>query len=158
MNILLLFIICTIVNVILNTVKSLLTVNGGKLSAAIINAVTFGFYTYIVILTNVETLGTLEKMLITAVCNFIGVYIVKLIEEKARKDKLWKVEASVLKKNENAVIELLDSAKLSYNYIEGIGNYTIFNIFCATQAQSTAVKEILKSYRVKYFVSESKML
>ena len=48
--------------------------------------------------------------------------------------------------------------KIPYNYIEGVGKYTIFNVFCSNQEQSTAVKEILKAYRAKYFVSESKTL
>lgn len=158
MNALLLFVICTIVNVILNTLKSILTVNGGKLSAAFINALTFGFYTYIIVLTNTNALGIWEKIGITAACNFIGVYVVKWIEEKARKDKLWKVECSVKQKDEDAILELLDAAKLSYNYIRGFGNYTIFNVFCPTQEESVAVKEILKKFKVKYFVSESKIL
>ena len=53
---------------------------------------------------------------------------------------------------------MLNKAKISYNYIEGVGKYTIFNVFCATQNQSVAVKEILKVYNAKYFVSESKTL
>ena len=49
-------------------------------------------------------------------------------------------------------------AKVPYNYIDGVGKYTLFNIFCSTQKQSAAVKEILKAYDAKYFVSESKTL
>ena len=57
-----------------------------------------------------------------------------------------------------AIITLIGGFFISYNYIEGIGKYTIFNIFCVTQKQSIAVKEILKAYNAKYFVSESKTL
>ena len=53
---------------------------------------------------------------------------------------------------------MLNKAKVPYNYIDGVGKYTLFNIFCSTQQQSTAVKEILKAYEAKYFVSESKTL
>ena len=61
-------------------------------------------------------------------------------------------------KNADDVCEMLNKAKVPYNYIEGVGKYVLFNIFCATQEKSSAVKEILKAYEVKYFVSESKTL
>ena len=94
MQLLTLFIVLSILNVILNTVKSIVTVKGGKLAAAFINAITFFVYTYVIIYTNCE-LNMHLKAGITAIINFVGVYVVKLIEEKARKDKLWKVEATV---------------------------------------------------------------
>ena len=75
-----------------------------------------------------------------------------------KKDRLWKVEASILSGYKEDVKTLLIKADIPFNYIEGIGKYTIFNVFCATQEQSTAVKEILKAYKAKYFVSESKTL
>ena len=65
MNAILLFIICTTVNVILNTVKSIITVKGGKGAAAAVNAICFGFYTYIIILTATADLTTWEKIGIT---------------------------------------------------------------------------------------------
>ena len=45
------FIVANILNVILQTVKSLATVKCGKGSAALINAVSYGFYTYVIVLT-----------------------------------------------------------------------------------------------------------
>ena len=38
----------SIINVILNTIKSIVTIKGSTRAAAIMNAVTFGFYTIIV--------------------------------------------------------------------------------------------------------------
>ena len=99
-----------------------------------------------------------QKCVITFICNVIGVYIVKYIEELLRKDKVWKVETPINKIYQSDVCEMLNKAKISYNYIEGVGKYTIFNVFCATQEQSAAVREILKAYNAKYFVSESKIL
>ena len=88
----------------------------------------------------------------------VGVWIVKWAEEKARKDKLWKVEATVLRGYREDICEMLAKAQIPYNYIDSVGKYTIFNIYCSTQEQSTAVREILKPFRAKYFVSESKTL
>ena len=94
MELLIIFIALNIVNVILQTVKSLATVKCGKVAAAIVNAVAYGLYTIVLVYTMCD-LPLMWKASIVALCNFIGVYVVKLIEEKARKDKLWKVEATI---------------------------------------------------------------
>lgn len=54
MNTILLFALCTAVNVILSTIKSILTVKGGKFSASFINAITYGFYSYVIVLTSAD--------------------------------------------------------------------------------------------------------
>lgn len=156
-ELLIIFIVLNIVNVIIQTVKSILTIKGGKWTAALVNAIAYGLYTVVVVYMVCE-LPLMLKAGIIASANLIGVYVVKLIEEKKQKDKLWKVEATVNVKNANDVCEMLNKAKVPYNYIEGVGKYVLFNIFCATQEKSSAVKEILKAYEVKYFVSESKTL
>ena len=158
MNAIILFIICTAVNVILSTIKSISTVNGGKFAAAFWNAITYGFYTYVVILTTIDNISTVEKMLITFACNFIGVFIVKLFEEKARKDKLWKIEATVYNAYTESLHNELSLVGIPNNYIPNIGKYTVFNIYCETQADSVKAKEILNYHKAKYFVSESKTL
>lgn len=155
---LILFIVCTVVNVILSTIKSIVTVNGSALAASLMNAITYGFYTYVIILTNIDGVSTIAKMVITALCNFIGVYVVKFIEAKARKEKIWRVEATVDKEEQTALVNVLKNANIPFNYIENVGKWSIFNIYCATCAESSAVKEILKKFNVKYFVSENKGL
>ena len=87
-ELLLLFIICNIANVIIQTVKSLVTVKGSPIAAAVVNAVAYGFYTYIIVITNCE-LPIWQKMLIVGLCNLIGVFVVKFIEKRKEKDKLW---------------------------------------------------------------------
>jgi hypothetical protein len=157
MELLLIFIALNIVNVILQTVKSLATVKCGKVAAAIVNAVAYGLYTIVLVYTMCD-LPLMWKASIVALCNFIGVYVVKLIEEKARKDKLWKVEATVLRMHTNSIVQHLALAKIPHNYLENVGPYTLFNIYCATQAESAKAREILNEYNAKYFVSESKTL
>ena len=149
------FILLSIVNVVLNTVKSIVTVNGGKLAAAVINAVTFFVYTYVIIYTNCE-LPMFTKASITAIVNFIGVYIVKWIEEKAKKDKLWKVEVTVPREHVPNVHRELQY--IPHNSIFIDEKYVLFNIYCETQKESNSVKEIVNKYHAKYFVTESKNL
>lgn len=156
MNTILLFSLCTAVNVILSTIKSILTVNGGKVSASLINAITYGFYSYVIVLTSADGMPIWLKMAITAVCNFVGVYFVKWIEEKARKDKLWKVELTVPTKYTNTID--FDLHDVPHSYIELSDKHTLFNFYCATQKESAKVKAIANQYEAKYFVAESKNL
>lgn len=157
MKLLLLFIIMNILNVIIQTVKSIATIKCGKSVAAIVNAVAYGLYTYIVVLTMCD-LPLLAKCLIVAAANFIGVFVVKYCEEKARKDKLWKVEATVLRGYKQELNSTLDQLSISHNYVDNVGKYTLFNIYCETQKESALAKSVLDKYKAKYFVSESKTL
>lgn len=154
-SILITFIIFNVLNVIIQTVKSIVTIKCGKALASLVNAIAYGLYTYIVVLTMAD-LPLLLKCIIVALCNLIGVYVVKLFEEKARKDKLWKVEATIPAKYQGAVH--FDLKDIPHNYIEGVGNYTLFNFYCVTQAESAKVRDIINQYEAKYFVSESKTL
>ena len=157
MKLLMLFIVMNIVNVVIQTIKSIATIKCGKTVAALVNAVAYGLYTYIIVLTNCD-LPMLAKCLIVASANFVGVWVVKYFEEKARKDKLWKVEATVWQNYTESLHKDLDIANIPHNYIDNVGKYTLFNVYCETQAQSAKAKAILDMYSAKYFVSESKTL
>ena len=156
-KLLILFIVLNIVNVIIQTVKSLATVKCGKTVAAIVNAVAYGLYTYVIVLT-VCDLPLWLKVVVVGACNLVGVFCVKWGEEKARKDKLWEVRATVYESYTESLHHDLESANIPHNYIPNIGKYTIFNIYCETQTESKRVKNLLDYYKVKYFVSESKTL
>ena len=156
-KLLILFIVLNIVNVIIQTVKSLATVKCGKTVAAIVNAVAYGLYTVVVVYT-VCDLPLWLKVVVVGACNLVGVFCVKWGEEKARKDKLWEVRATVYESYTESLHHDLESANIPHNYIPNIGNYTIFNIYCETQAESKRVKALLDYHKAKYFVSESKTL
>ena len=151
------FIILNIFNVIIQTVKSLATVKCGKSVASVVNAIAYGLYTIVTVYMLCD-LDLWLKALIVALCNLVGVFVVKFFEEKARKDKLWKVEATVFNPYTESLHEELNSANLSHNYIENIGKYSVFNIYCETQTDSAKAKEILDRHKAKYFVSETKNL
>lgn len=155
-----LFIVLNVLNVIIQTVKSIATIKCGAWSAAVVNAVAYGLYTIVVVYT-VCDLNLWLKVAVVAVSNLIGVYVVKVLEEKSRKDKLWKVEATLLSQNiepqyDDCIIELKES-NIPFNYIDA-NKCIIVNCYCATQKESMQVKVILDKYRAKYFVSESKTL
>ena len=158
MNAIWIFTLATIVNVSLSTIRSICTIKGGKMISAITNAVCYGFYPLIVMLTAQGTVGIIINMTITAIANFVCVYIIKLIEEKARKEKLWKVEATIPCNLTEELHKQLNEAHIAHNYITGVGAYTIFNIYCPSQAVSINVRQALENCGAKYFVSESKTL
>ena len=152
------FIVLNVINVVIQTIKSIVTISGTKMVAAVVNAITFAFYTVVVIYMNADGLVIIWKALIIGVANFGGVYVVKLIEEKSRKDKLWKVEATVTPWYVGDVQKDLNDLGISHNCFKTSGEHRVFNIFCPTQKESALVKKVLNKYNAKYFVSESKTL
>lgn len=158
MNLLLIFIALNIVNVILQTVKSLATVKCGKFLAAIANAVAYGLYTIVIIYTVCE-LPLWQKVLIVAGANFIGVFVVKFIEQKARKDKLWKVElwTSCNVDDKYTILRLLDTNSISC-YCVAVDECYIFNCYCATKKQTEICQQIAKTFSGKISAYESASL
>ena len=152
-----LFIGLNIVNVIMQTVKSIVTVKCGKWAAAFINALAYGLYSIVTVYMLCD-LPLFWKAGIVAACNLVGVFVVKWAEEKARKDKVWQIQATVYDIYEQPLHEDLEKAELPHSYISNIGKYSLFNIYCETQEDSKKAKEILDYNKAKYFVSESKTL
>ena len=157
-NAIIIFIVFNVLNVVIQTIKSIATIKCGKNMAAIINAIAYGLYTYIVVLTASDGVSLWFKIAVVALANLVGVWVVKFVEEKGRKDKLWKVEATVWQHDTASLHKDLDIANIPHNYIDNIGKYTLFNVYCETQTQSAKAKAILDMYSAKYFVSESKTL
>ena len=156
-NFLIMFVFLSIVNVVFSTIRSIVTIHGGKTVASLLSGAYFAFYNVMMIYT-VADFPMWQKCVITFVCNIVGVWFVKWGEEKARKDKLWKVEATIYEPYKESLIHDLKKVELPFNYIEGVGKYVLFNIYCDTQKDSAKAKEILDYHKAKYFVSESKSL
>lgn len=155
MNLLILFIILSIINVIFSTVKSIVTIKSGPLVASVVSALYYGYYTIVLIYT-VADFPLWQKVVVTAGCNLIGVFVVKYAEKKSEKTKLWKVELTIPTKYKNAVD--FDLRDVPHSYIELSDKHTLFNFYCATQTESAKVKTIVSQYDAKYFVAESKTL
>ena len=155
-ELLVVFIVLNIVNVIIQTVKSIATIKCGKGMASVVNAIAYGLYTVVVVYT-VCDLPLWLKVVVVGVCNLVGVFCVKWGEEKARKDKLWKVEATVKPCEFEAIKTYCEVADLPFSYID-IDKYILFNFYCATQKESAIVRDLLDKHNAKYFVAESKSL
>lgn len=149
------FAIATVVNVTLSTIRSLCTIKCGKWLSALTNAMCYGFYPLIVMLTAKDSVTIWTNMAITAVANFICVWLIKFIEEKARKDKLWKVEIAVAKCYQQDVENNL--LNIPHNCID-TGSWVMFNCYCNRQSETAYVVDIAKRYNGKISAYESKPL
>ena len=155
MKLLVIFIILNIVNVIIQTIKSLATVKCGKTVAAIVNAVAYGLYTVVVVYMMCD-LPLWTKALIVGVANLIGVYIVKLFEERAKKDKMWLVKMTIPTENAEQIKQSLEKENISFTYYD-LNKYFVFDTFCETQEDTSTVTRICFKYSGKAFASENKL-
>ena len=85
-------------------------------------------------------------------------FFVKFIEERLQKDRLWifnctaKVEsADVIK-----ITELLKSMDISLTYNQLKDDLYTLSIYSYTQNESEMIKSVLKNYKIKYCVIETK--
>ena len=146
------FTVCSLVNVILSTMKTILTVRSTKVVARIINAVTYGFYAIVV--KQLASLDLTVTVIVTIATNLIGVYLSMWIMDKMKKDCLWKIsvttkDKSIVKKIENFDIEYTMSP-IQYKK----ETYYSIEIFSKNQKDSSIIKNILNEYKVKYNVTE----
>lgn len=159
MQFFILFLIATAINVTLSTIRSLVTIKGSKLSAAAINAVCYGFYTYIIILTSGDGLSTVAKMVITAICNFVCVYFVKWIDEKRTPEKMWKIECAfpqMLDYEDTMTHQNLEKMGIPNNF-NRLGSWTVFNCYCDTRKKTAELTEFVKLNNGKMSAYESKI-
>lgn len=154
-KLLIIFIALNIINVIIQTVKSIATIKCGKTLAAIINAIAYGLYTVVVVYT-VCDLPLWLKVVVVGVANLIGVYVVKWGEEKSRKDKVWLVKTTIPTENAEQAKHFLEQAEISFTYYN-LQKYFVFDTFCDTQEQTTKVLQICKTCGGKAFATENKL-
>ena len=76
MDLLMIFIILSIINVIFSTIKSIVTVKGGAVSASLLSALYYGYYNIVLIYTVAE-FPLWQKVVVTFGCNLVGVFVVK---------------------------------------------------------------------------------
>ena len=155
MNFLMLFIVLNVANVIIQTIKSIATIKCGKTVASIVNAVAYGLYTYVVVFMNCDDLSLFARAVIVAVANLVGVWVVKYVEEKKAKDKLWKVELAVPCEKLDIADRLIQDSEIPYNAMF-VGDWVMFNAYCETKADTHKMSEVAKMVGGKISAYESK--
>ena len=147
-----LFFVLNLINVVLGTMRSILTVKSTPFVSMVINTVSYTFYSGIVKLVSGQDM--IVVLVTTALTNIIGVYIARFILDKAKKDKLWRITATIPENIDSGEITnpLKERGIQSVVYIgEGV---KLVDIYSKTQGESIVIKEILAPLKVKYSVVE----
>lgn len=146
------FFIFQLINVVLSTIKSVITIKGTKITASVFSAINYAVNT--VILKTIADVPLWVAVVVSAICNLIGVYAGLWITEKLRKEQLWKITVTVPSE------KLTEFKKeLCLNDIDFIAyetswkDYKVIDIFSKHKATSKRVKDIFSRYDVKYTIS-----
>ena len=148
------FIVIQLINVFLSTIKSVITVNGSKTTAAVINAVS---YTFGAVITKLLTQQSfIVAILVTFLSNLIGVYAAKFFLEATKKEKLWLYLATMTTEEEQQKVEKeLKYRNIQFTLLTAENNRYFITIFSYSKAESAFIIELLKQYHIKYSVLEN---
>lgn len=161
MSNLLLFFALSLINVILSTVKSILTIKASNFVASLINAISYAFNAIVIKqLVGFDTTTTIAVVIIT---NFVGVWFSKWLLEKCRKDSLWKIEVTVDDSQSGKLSCMLDLKNIPFTVSEVRRNssnqpYFNFEIYSSSQEESNYIRFLLEETKAKYIVLESRGL
>lgn len=153
------FTICQFINVALNTAKTIIMHKEEKISSSLINAITFGFYAIIVVMT-ASALPLWITIIITIITNLIGVYGSMWLLDRFKKDSLWEITATIdnsTNYNLHYLQTVLRLNAISYNYMQTSKKEEyVFHIYSKNQKESAIIKEELDTIKAKYIVHEER--
>lgn len=141
------FIVIQFLNVIISTIKSILTVKGGKATAALINAVSYTFGAVVTKLLTQQSFGVV--ICVTLLTNIIGVYLAKAILEKFQKEKLWTIMTTCKVEDKDSIEKEFRRRDIKYVSFLAENNRYFINIFSHSRAESALIKEILSNFHTK---------
>ena len=161
------FTICQFINVGLNTAKTIVMHKEEKVSSAVINAITYGFYAIIVVMT-ASALPLWITIVISAITNLLGVYGSMWLLEKFKKDSLWEIVANITVNDEeyDRFQNTLCAKDIPYNLTKLYGAdltdgklHLTATVYSKSQKDSMVVKELLDSFETKskYIVHEERV-
>lgn len=147
------FFILQLLNVILNTAKSLIMARtDNPHMSALINAVTFGFYT--VVVKQIASLDITMTTIVVIITNVIGVYVTYWLANRVKKDTLWKVEVFTPDWYFQTELEnVLNDENISYAQTAP----EFLTVYCYTQRESGILAAVLKrpsAKTAKYNITE----
>ena len=148
------YLIFQTIYVVLNTLTSIFKIKSGKFIASLSSAICYAFYVYVLIFTMADFPDYIKATL-TAITNFVGVYVSMFLLERFKKDKLWKIEATI-KDNQLDLEWLVDkftTNKISFNMLTTWNNKEIIvNIYSKNQNESKVIKGLLDQVNAKYTI------
>ena len=149
-KVVIIFIVCSLINVILSTLKTLIMVNAGEKMSIIINAVCYGFYTLVV--KQLTSVDYITAVVVTILANIVGVWVSYKIMDLFKKDKLWRITVTLKNDKEfKACQDKLLRYDIGFVTIKGTNSLDIYSY---NQKESAIIKNILANYDYKYFIQE----
>lgn len=150
---LIIFIILQLFNVILSTIKSVLTVEASAKTASLFSSISYTIGAITTKLLTEQDFFTL--IIVTAISNLIGTYIGKLILEKTKKERLWNIMTTVKDDMADILENELLSNDIQFVRIAAANNRFYFNIFSSTREESKTIKDLVVKAHGKYSVVET---
>ena len=145
------FSVAQLINVVLSTLKSVITIKGGKGLAAVTNAVAYGFNT--IVIKVIADVDMWVAVVISIVSNLVGVYFALWLTEKMRKDQLWKITVTVPASNFEALTNSLKESGISYIAYETTWEkYRVLDVFSKDKHESKVVKNLFNANNAKYTI------
>ena len=149
-KVVIIFVVCSLINVILSTLKTLIMVNAGRNSAIFINAVCYGFYTLVV--KQLTSVDYATAVVATVITNIVGVWVSYKIMDLFKKDKLWRITVTLKNKQEfDRCCNQLRKYNIGFTPIEKTNSLDVYSY---NQKESLIIKNILNNYKHKYFIQE----
>lgn len=148
------FTVATLINVILSTLRSVITVKGGRLVASFSNAISYGFNT--IVIKSISDVELWLAIVVTIFSNLIGVYIALTITKKFEKERLWKITVTVPAENAKSLKDDLIDNKIGFiTYETSYPKYKVLDIFSNGKNESRIIRKLVNKYNVKYTINEN---
>ena len=149
-NLVVIFCICSLINVIFSTLKTLIMFNSGEKMAILINAVCYGFYMLVV--KQVGHVDYITAVTVTILANIVGVWLSYRIMDLFKKDKLWRITVTLKTSRD---VDVCEENLQKYNIgCTRVKDSTSIDIYSYNQKESAIIKSILANYDYKYFIQE----
>lgn len=140
------FLLISLVNVMLSSIKSICVVRYGRGVNVLMNVIAYSFY--VVVVKQTANLPLIITVVATALANTLGVWLSYVILDYLQKDKLWKIEVVISKGYTNELHTEL--AFIPHDYIE-VGPKTLFNFYCSSKDETREVISQCKKYQGRFF-------
>ena len=145
------FFLISLLNVILNSIKSICIVRYGRGINVLANVIAYSFY--VVVVKQTASLPLEITVVATAAANALGVWLSYVILDFLQKDRLWKIEVVVPKQYASTIHYTL--SRISHEYIE-VGPKTLFNFYCSSKTETREVISQCKKYGGRFFAVENR--
>lgn len=154
-SIILAFTVTQIINVVVGTFKSVVTIKGGKLAAAFLNGLSYAVNALVIKkITGISNETIL--ILLTFITNFVGVYVSLWIMDKSKKDKMWVITAILPERQSASFEEDLRLHLITFNKLNYTGETRSYMLISNSKGQSTLISKIIKEYpSIQYTITSN---